>query len=350
MLAVLNKLYFSYKFPTFKNGQPGCHKIPVEELLHYNASALLEAIDKDKYGRHEVYTWLQDAAKRDFAPVAITNWPYRLAPRGVRPPTERKRIATNTPSTTGAFAFPSPEEESPSDTSRSSSRVGKTLRPPGRRAGKKSSLRLVTTSRKRPHSDVESNSESEETNPKRSHYFADGDDVTSDADNGDSSRGDDEADEEPIKIVIRADKIPSTVPHGPSETWTCDQEDCDYVVRGGDEEQCQERIRKHFEEHEAQMDRVNLAMTESRGHLPIKYAYFPPFLILVEFDPSTDNTTDDTPLPNPNPNPQQDPLPSSPTNPPGLSRSTQDNFQVLVNQFRRRPHPVSDSLGKLTFP
>ncbi|KAL6849396.1 hypothetical protein ACO1O0_008936 [Amphichorda felina] len=86
-----------------------------------------------------------------------------------------------------------------------------------------------------------------------------------------SDHGTKEEEEDYVKIVLRADKIPSAVPRGPNETWTCDQDDCDYIVRGDDAEECQERIQVHFKEHEEQTERVQLALTESRGHMPINH-------------------------------------------------------------------------------
>ncbi|KAM0435266.1 hypothetical protein ACHAPT_003360 [Fusarium lateritium] len=270
MLSTLNKLFFTYKFPTFKNGETGCHKIPVEELLHYNAQALLQVLDKDKYSSHEFYSWLQAAAERPFVPVALkpSDLPYSLVPRGSRP----RPIKATQPVAQGGIVT-SGQEDDLSNTPRSSP-AGKSVRRPGRPSGKKSSLRLATGSKKRPHSDIDSESEDDESRPKRSHYFSDGDeDMGVDAHASSSEDEEPRQDsQEPIKIVIRADKIPSTAPHGPNETWVCEEEDCGYVVRGGDVEECQQRITRHFQEHESQMDRVSLAMTEgTRGHLPVNH-------------------------------------------------------------------------------
>ncbi|KAJ4237488.1 hypothetical protein NW759_000598 [Fusarium solani] len=366
MLSTLNKLFFSYKFPTFKNGESGCHRIPVEELLHYNAQALLQVLDKDKYSGHEFYSWLQAAAERPFVPVALkpSDLPYRLVPRGSRP---RPSKATQ-PLPEAQGLVTSGLEDDLSSTPRSSP-AGKSLRRPGRPSGKKSSLRLTTGSKKRLHSDIDSESEEDESRPKRSHYFSDGDeDMEVDAQ---ATSSEDEvpreASQEPIKIVIRADKIPSTVSHGPNETWVCEEEDCGYVVRGGDVQECQQRIQRHFQEHGSQMDRVSLAMTEgTRGHLPIKYAYFPPFLILVEFPPpppatntpTTTTTTTTTATTSSTftttttsaiiTHYQPQPPSSSPNDPPEPTVPTTGNFKSLVSRFRRRPHPVSDKIARLT--
>ncbi|KAK7953366.1 hypothetical protein PG988_014060 [Apiospora saccharicola] len=98
------------------------------------------------------------------------------------------------------------------------------------------------------------------------------------------------------RIAIHAERIPSMKPQGPNQTWTCQEPDCEYLVRSADEEEGQDLIRKHFDAHEKEasdeykereLNKINLAMAEGeRGHMPIKYAYIPPFLIQVYFPPS----------------------------------------------------------------
>jgi hypothetical protein len=53
------------------------------------------------------------------------------------------------------------------------------------------------------------------------------------------------------------------------------------VVRSADEQSAQELVQEHFRDHTAQAEKINLAVEESRGQMPIKYAYFPPILLLV---------------------------------------------------------------------
>lgn len=350
--GTLNKIYFANKFPTYRDGTPGSHRLPVEEVLHYNALDLLQRIDKAKYEKHEFYSWLQELATKPLVPVAIkpTDFPFRILPRGSRPkPSKARDDSLGTPQTVVRGGSPSLNGNPLALPG--TSRAGKAIKRPGRQSGKKSSLRLATSGTKRPHSEVEGDSDSEESTAKKSHYFSEVDDTQEDA----SSEDEAEEGTEPIKIVIHADRLPSTVPRGPDEAWTCDQEGCDYVVRGGDAEKCQQRIRAHFEEHEEQVDRVNLALTEgTRGHMPIKYAYFPPFLIIVVFpSPSialTSTTTTATISPAPlhsHIHPSQAPESGSPVQN-TASRGSCTSFRSLVNQFRRRPHPVSDRIGSLT--
>lgn len=115
---------------------------------------------------------------------------------------------------------------------------------------------------------------------KTSEYFADGDNdgevhsAASDA--GDEQAQD--ANKTPLKrVVIRTEKLPSTAARGPNHTWTCDEPDCGYIVRGANEDDGQDIIRKHYEEHEKEADheakeRANLAIQEgTRTHLPFNH-------------------------------------------------------------------------------
>lgn len=88
---------------------------------------------------------------------------------------------------------------------------------------------------------------------------------------------------ETTRLVIRAERIPSMSPSGPNATWRCEEDGCNYIVRSAEEVEGKDLIAKHFQDHTNQVEKMNLALSEgTRGHLPIKYAYFPPsFLIYV---------------------------------------------------------------------
>lgn len=383
-MTTLNNLYFGYKFPGYKDGSVGAHKVPVEEVLHYNAAALLQNLNKDRFQHLQLWTYLEELAAKPFNPRAIklSDFPYRLVRRK---PSQR---STKKP-------VPSAVEgdSSPRETGDSPRPIGKTLKRPGRRPGKTSGLRTVASSKKRTLTEIGDDSEpdSESSGLKRSHYFSDREEEQEEDVSMQESTGADtprdavqaaplpSEETEPIPIVIRTEKIPSAIPQGPGDAWTCDQDGCTYIVRGGDADGCQARIQKHFEEHQEQTKRLNLAVAESsRGHMPIKYAYFPPFLILVEFPPPT--ITAETAAPNvddPRPVSMSSPPPSSPSshpitathsshssNPttiesfpspspppdeiPDLSGSAKESFRQLVDTFRRRPQPVSDRIASLT--
>ncbi|RGP77764.1 hypothetical protein FLONG3_4153 [Fusarium longipes] len=370
--AVMNKLWTKYRFPNYKSDQRASYRVPIEEVLHYNAGALLQALDKDKYKNHSFYTWLEEASKKPFNPVAIkpSGFPYHMVRRkqmnnahSSKPDQPSPLIQTAGPMGPADDELPNPARSSP---------AGKSVRRPGQPSGVKSSLRLVTAPRKRAHSDVDGDSQDERAGPKRSHYFSDKDDAIENEGQLDDSSDDDEpassSSGEPIKIFLRADNIPTTVPRGPDETWVCEEDDCGYVVRGGDIQGCYERIRQHFNEHERQMNRVSLAMAEgSRGHLPVKYVYFRPFLILVELNKPPALPAPQTPTPGQEAADEADTVTSTPTlnnspvkvhlyqaqspilSPKAPVPVATPNFRSMVDEFRRRPHPVSDNIDRLTF-
>lgn len=368
---VFNGLYRDYRFPNYQDGTPGCHKIPPAEVLHYNAPALLQALDKATYEKYEIYNWLQEMVNTEFHPVVFKpqDFPIHIVAR------QKKSAAVKPPIIIEDNIFEDDEDDVMSDTPR---RGGKGVKQAGRRGGKTSGLRTVTSSKKRPLVAPESESESEpETGDfKRSHYFSEGEEDTAmdDASKA-TTQSHSEAPDTPqptgdqIKVFIRAEKMPSTVPKGPDNTWTCDQEGCDHIVRGGDEDQVQARILEHFNYHEQQAKRLSLALSESRGQLPIKYAHpSSPCPFLVHQISATTITTPPTyatqkfPLAhsqNPSsphrspPRLTPPPLLSSPSSPvtkhvPDLSGTAHDSFHRLVEQFRRRPRPVSDRISSLT--
>lgn len=352
--SVLNHIYFAYSFPQYRDGTTGSFKIPVQEVLHYNAAALLQSLDPSKYQGHEIYAFLERLAKTELTLVAYkpSDFPVRLAHRK-RVQRQSKKDLLPPPAPAGRTATAHDQrnyDDAASDGTPPAGR-GKSLKHEGRRTGKKSFLRPVVTNRKRPHSQLECDSDADapEPDPSGSHYFDDAMEDAPDAEtprDGHSSDSDQPSSrhETPIKIVIRAEKMPSATPQGPDDTWACEHEGCGYVVRGGDDDECQARIRAHFDDHEQQLERVSLAVTESRGHLTIKYAYFPPFLILVLLDPHA---------PSPAPAPPVVAARSRSRSasgdwdaaPPDLSGSAHEAFRDLVQQFRRRQHPVSDNVN-----
>ncbi|KAL6822197.1 hypothetical protein V8C40DRAFT_248831 [Trichoderma camerunense] len=354
--ATVNFIWLNYRIPNYKDGTKGAHRIPIEEVLHYNAAALLQVLDKERFQKHELWSFLEELSTKPFSTHAIkaSEFPFRMIPRKAMPRESKKLVpAAIDPESSSREAGAA----SPNDPPR---HIGKSLKRPGRRPIKTSSLRTATASKKRTHAEIgdESEPDSEASGLKRSHFFPDKDEEEEEEEEGDTSMQDltelttprkagpsvqsQSDDVEPIQIVIRTEKIPSTVPKGPDDTWTCEEDGCAYVVRGGDAQGCQTRIQKHFEEHQEQNKRLNLAVTESsRGHMPIKYAYFPPFLILVEFPPTTNTTTRTTPA-------VDAPLSPPPEAIPDLSGSATETFRQLVAQFRRRPQPVSDRIPSLT--
>lgn len=165
-----------------------------------------------------------------------------------------------------------------------------------RSAGKRATLRLAA-SKKRPaydDLDIETGSSRGKKSSKRFHHHVGTEDEEMDDDDAASSDDSDSEDatleeenqadihanpvetqlpapEGTSRIVVVAERLPTISPTGPSGTWVCDREDCEFIVRAADEPAGRELIRQHFEDHEAQAAKINLAMKESRGHMPIKY-------------------------------------------------------------------------------
>lgn len=165
----------------------------------------------------------------------------------------------------------------------------KQLQPAGRKSGKGAGLRLLSASKKRPASemdDEESSSRRRGRKPsKRPHLGTDEDENMEDAnetsDLGSLDDPDDDDDQsvgmhthvpkDAVRVVVHAERIPTMSPSGPNGTWTCDQDGCGYVVRSAEDQVAQEIIAGHFRDHEAQLEKINLAMKESRGHMPINH-------------------------------------------------------------------------------
>ncbi|KAJ6438524.1 hypothetical protein O9K51_09117 [Purpureocillium lavendulum] len=359
--SVMSRLYFIYKFPNYRDSNKGSYKVPVQEVLHYYASDLLRNLDASRWQSHEIWSFLQELSQTEFKPVAyrMSELPVRMVPRK-----QMSRVPKQDHSQPTA---PQPSRKRADDDEDS------TPVPHGKgiKGRQKSSLRPIST-KKRPRSQFETDSESEEVGAKKSHFFDEDDgmddgmdDAMDDAELANTdNQGPVASNPEPIPIIIKAEKIPSTVPQGPQGTWTCDQDGCDYIVRGGDDYQA--RIQDHFRDHE-QLDRVSLAMMESRGgQLPIKYAlyaFFPPFIILVDLKPSPGppqkrDVAVQTRWPlrsrsgslahlAPSPAAQSEVAPalSGPSGPPSIPP---DVFSDYVRQFRRSPHPVADKMLTLT--
>ncbi|KAK4464811.1 hypothetical protein QBC42DRAFT_36679 [Cladorrhinum samala] len=164
-----------------------------------------------------------------------------------------------------------------------------------RSAGKRATLRLAASKKRPAHDDLdmETGSSRGRKSSKRFHHHISNEDEDMDGDDAASSDDSDSEDmtleeenqadihtnpvetqlpapEGSSRIVVVAERLPTISPTGPSGTWVCDREDCEFIVRAADEPAGQELIRQHFEEHEAQAAKIDLAMKESRGQLPIK--------------------------------------------------------------------------------
>ncbi|KAM3466024.1 hypothetical protein MY5147_005148 [Beauveria neobassiana] len=278
--GLLNKLYFAYRFPTYKDSTIGSHKRPVEEVLHYNAAALLDVIDHEKYKNGEVYDWLVDLSQKEFVPIALKSetMPLRLPPREQRPYHGRRPETKLVP--TQDFVRP-PSPATPI--------IGKR---PGRPVGSKSSLRPIKSNKKRSRIFMDEDETDNETVAKKLNFSSDqeGDETMADAsistsqedeldsalqarDSSDSPSEHETTDDQdkPAQLTVLAEKLPDPMPTGFQGAWTCDQQDCDFIVRGCGDDELDDRIAAHLQEHEQLVDRMQLAVSESRGLLPINH-------------------------------------------------------------------------------
>jgi len=273
--------------------------ISVEEIFLYHAPNLVTLLGPEWHNT-EIYQWAKEKASLKPTFNTITEQQIQQIIRRVKKSARGSHTEKpgNKSSQRGVSQY-------------AGKQTPKRVRPNGKAAG----LRPSTGSKKRLRHEVDFQDDMDidedgslKKRPKKSHYFTEGDEDDADSDNEDSD-SDDNVDEDeeassgenkalgefkhrPIAfLAIRAEKLPTAQPRGPNQTWTCEEPGCRYVVRAADEEEGQKLISAHFEEHEKEADdvaqetalsRVNLAVQEgARGHMPVKYAYLPPFLILV---------------------------------------------------------------------
>ncbi|KAJ2989401.1 hypothetical protein NUW58_g3483 [Xylaria curta] len=267
----------------------------VQEIFHYHARDLVQHLGPEWHDT-QIYQWAKEQISKPLTLTLISEADVNRIVRRV------KKSAQSAHAEKVVTENPPPE---------ASQYAGKQT-PRGRPSGKAAGLRPSTGSKKRlrHEADFEDSMDLDEDGipkkrSKRSHYFTDEDDDDDVDDDNNSIDEDDEdssseskaridKDNVPMtQLVIRAEKLPSTQPQGPNQTWVCEEPDCRYVVRAAHEEKGRKLISAHYEEHEKEaqdvaqeiaLNRVNLAVQEARGHMPIKYAYIPPFLILVEYD------------------------------------------------------------------
>ncbi|KAL2016698.1 hypothetical protein VTK56DRAFT_3161 [Thermocarpiscus australiensis] len=258
------------------------------EIVAYYAKGLLPRLGPEWKGT-PWYEWLKETAKQPFKPPEHTTV-EDIPSQTVR----RAKMAKAAPSTAAATQLPPPinlkagSKQAATSQSEDDSDEDVLIRhtPPrtgGRKSGKAASLRLASSSKKRPPSDPEE-LESEYGRGRKSAKTVR--QTSDDDENLDGARGasDDEVDDDDedtaagsrlpvpegaVRVVVRAERIPSMTPTGPNGTWICDQEGCGYVVRSAEDEDSQELIAEHFRDHEAQAEKITLAVKESRGHMPI---------------------------------------------------------------------------------
>ncbi|KAK3308042.1 uncharacterized protein B0T15DRAFT_508558 [Chaetomium strumarium] len=272
-------LYFKCRIPQYN---------VAKDVTSFYAKELLLRLSPEWKGT-PWYEWLKDAATQPWVPGELTaemvpSMTIRRTKMKKQQPDPSNRPAAELPASLNIKARTRSgiQEESEGETDDEDVTALQALPPMrSRRSGKAAGLRLVTSGKKRPHSDMDElvvQSRRGRKSAKTIHRERVDDDVQEDA-SDDEVAGDEDLDvgsslpppEGAVRLVVHAERLPSTNPTGPDGTWTCDQEGCTYVVRSADDEDGQQLIQEHFREHEAQAAKINLALKESRGHMPINH-------------------------------------------------------------------------------
>ncbi|KAL1838861.1 hypothetical protein VTJ49DRAFT_2114 [Mycothermus thermophilus] len=275
--AVLSKIYFRCKMrqpPKEFN-----YRSSVTDVCSYYAKPLAERLPPEWKGT-AFLEWLKETAAKPWTPILAIRPEEFPAQTFRRARTERK---TATSTTTPASELPptinlkaqaktAAAKYSDGDSGEETWTYNAPRR--GRRAGKVPTLRLAS-SRKRPRAESDYYGDVRDAKAAKLSHGSDDEldntEDTSDEEVVDAVESRLPLPEGAIRLVVHAERIPSTAPTGPSNTWTCDQEGCGYVVRSALEQEAQEKIRAHFQDHEAQAEKIDLAVKESRGQMPINY-------------------------------------------------------------------------------
>ncbi|KAI8633051.1 hypothetical protein F5Y19DRAFT_286446 [Xylariaceae sp. FL1651] len=263
----------------------------VEEIFLYHARNIVQFLGPEWHST-QIYQWAKDNASNPPTFQRISETEIRQLVRRVKKGGR------------GALAEMSANESSPAETTE---HVSKQAPKRGRLSGKAAGLRPSTGSKKRLRheadfeDDIDLDEDGSLKRSKKPRYLDneddDDDDDDGENDNDENISSDDSDrtssknnksgaenqtadDDVPVtELVIRAEKLPSARPKGPNQTWTCEESDCEYVVRAAHEEQGQKLISAHYEEHEKEAydavqktsKRVSLAVQEARGHMPINH-------------------------------------------------------------------------------
>ncbi|KAI1178423.1 hypothetical protein F4777DRAFT_594675 [Nemania sp. FL0916] len=261
----------------------------VEEIFRYYARDLAQHLGPEWHDTM-IYQWAKENASKPITLTLISETEVKHIVRRVKNGTRGANIEKVAEASSQGNSLPKVREYASKQTPKKHPRKVARLRPS---TGGKKRLRHELDSEDNMDLDDDG---SLKKRSRTSHYFTE-DDNDEDGDDENGSVDEDDAgstgqrdihaenDAPMTQLVIRAEKLPPTQPQGPNQTWACEEPDCGYIVRDAYEEEGRSLISAHYEEHEkvaqdaaqeVALDRVNLAMKEARGHMPIKYAYFPP--------------------------------------------------------------------------
>lgn len=292
--AVHSNLYYSWRIKNYHSSS---------EIVAYYSRELLQKLGPEWQGSG-FYTWLAEEAKnppKELVHTTVEDLPRQLVRRAQKQVVGK---ASNTPASSSRSKLEIRPKSTPTARQqKSGSDSDSDSEDTGRRRALKGGLRMTSASKKRKASDLVEN-DVEESSGRRGrksvkydkYYYNLDEDIEAESDSDDvaspQAADDDDDDLESlsipkdvVRVVIHAEKLPTMSPTGPNGTWVCDHEDCGYVVRAAEEEAGQATIREHFRGHEMATEKVALALNEGRrGHMPIKYAYFPPILLIIKYD------------------------------------------------------------------
>ncbi|OHE96787.1 hypothetical protein CORC01_07933, partial [Colletotrichum orchidophilum] len=262
---VSSRLYYKYKVKAY---------LGAADILKYYAKELFERLNQDEWRGSAFWKSLEESAQApriSLYHIKLDQIPDAL----IRRRAKEVSIARN--------RWPSlPNNEA--------HRTANVATPPprrvGRPAGKMSGLRLAGTGGKRRYDSGDETPESISRQiAKRFHADDSGEDeVMNDGSSSDDDDSSVDSAESPtaLKVVVRAENIPTSIPKGPNGTWVCDEDDCGFVERNPESEDGRVRINDHmqdahYHEDENQVQRIHLAVTEGdKNHLPIEYFSPPP--------------------------------------------------------------------------
>ncbi|OLN82127.1 hypothetical protein CCHL11_07627 [Colletotrichum chlorophyti] len=262
---VASKLYYKYKIKVYYASS---------EILKYYAKELIERLNGNEWSGSGFWNTLQEAAqgpRPTLQNITLDKIPEALV--------RRKLVA-------GTFIGHRGSKTAKLDSDKEEGLADATIETPpprrvGRPAGKMSALRLAGTSGKRRFDSMDATPETVSRTKivKTSHSYSSDEEEAMDT--ARSSEDDDSelSTDSPValKVVVRAENIPTTIPKGPSGTWVCDEDNCGFIERNPDTDEGRERIQDHmrdahYQNDEDQAELINLAVTEGgKNHLPIEY-------------------------------------------------------------------------------
>ena len=77
-----------------------------------------------------------------------------------------------------------------------------------------------------------------------------------------------------IEVKLVHYDLPTTLPQGPGDLWSCEFEGCFTRIYEGSTEEGKEKIKEHFLEHaESAKEKINLVMNERRPYLPVEWVF-----------------------------------------------------------------------------